>query len=170
MSWRHEWAETWSAHLTNIDGSKKKKTHMFCHKKCRFCWGVEQKKDWMEKTEVKIKGEKIWDQGGEAFSTWDCPGWTQAAPSLYKQPLASSSPPLLSVHLPFFPSTLVVRHSFENMNKNELFFFFPPPFMTSDPPYAISKVNTHTTELGWLTSTVGGSVSNFLTTSTSLPP
>lgn len=48
----------------------------------------------MRKTEG-VKGERdVWDQGGEAFSTWDCPRWTQAAPSLYKQPLLLSSPNL----------------------------------------------------------------------------
>lgn len=52
----------------------------------------------MRKTEG-VKGERdVWDQGGEAFSTWDCPRWTQAAPSLYKQPPLLSSPIMPVIH------------------------------------------------------------------------
>lgn len=58
---------------------------------CSLWW--RSKSETMRKTEG-VQGERdVWDQGGEAFSTWDCPRWTQAAPSLYKQPLL---PPLVS--------------------------------------------------------------------------
>lgn len=93
-----------------------------------YCEGAGERE-----TRRKTEGERgrggervVWDQGGEAFSTWDCPRWTQAAPSLYKQPLASPSA-LLSVSLLFFSFnacwTQLCSLCAENMNKLTLCFF-----------------------------------------------
>lgn len=107
---------------------------------------------WMEK-----QGKRdVWDQGGEAFSSWDCPRWTQAAPSLYKQPLTSTSLLCQSlllffktvVHNPAPTDTQTLRRTYEGMDtfcfySCLLTISFVPTNTHPHPPVpAISKVNT----------------------------
>ncbi|MEQ2313331.1 hypothetical protein AMECASPLE_000775 [Ameca splendens] len=83
---------------------------------------------------------------GKLSALGDCPRWTQAAPSLSKQPLASTFS-LSAVHLFFFNlmpvaySSEFVGHSAENLNKltlNRLVFlltqFFSVPQTHGSPP------------------------------------
>lgn len=61
--------------------------HSTCTQMCSSARCCDRAGNRYQQQTLRAKGERdVWDQGGEAFSTGDCPRWTQAAPSLYKQP------------------------------------------------------------------------------------
>lgn len=155
-------ATAWSIRAAKIKNTKKqKKATVWMHFQIvpsnvpNFTSLWQSKQQTTRKT-MGEKGERdVWDQGGEAFSTWDCPRWTQAAPSLYKQPASLLCQSLLLSFMPVVHNSAptVYWTSAENIKKLTLsvftFLFWQficphqHPSLTPHPPiHAISKVNT----------------------------
>lgn len=121
---------------------------MFCPKKCRFCWGVEQKKDWMEKTEVKIKGEKMFEiRVGRLSAHGIVPdGHKPLPPSINSLWPPALLPSFLSI-FPSFLQRLLLGIHLRIWTKMNFSFFSPLLLWPLTPPMPFPK-STHT-PLNW---------------------